>query len=98
MEKLFREEQESDVTEVEIKFLKRAVPTSNPSGLRWDWPTEKEIDVVHVSWILAGPTKPYIEDKLCGKQYYYFSDEAEANERFRNVVKFGFPSPKKAKH
>ena len=33
---LIREEEESDVEKVEMKFLKRAFPSSNPSALRGD--------------------------------------------------------------
>lgn len=96
---LVREEEESDVEKVEMKFLKWAIPSSNPSALRWDWPSGDDNDVICVSRILAGPTTPQkIEGKLRGKQHFCFSEEAEVHERYTNVVKFGFPSPKRAKH
>lgn len=68
VEKLFREEEESDVNEVKIKFVKRVAPSSNPSVLGWDWPTENDIDVIHLSRILAAPTKLHHDGKLRGKK------------------------------
>ena len=90
--KLFREDKDDVVNEVEMKFLKRATPSSNPSALRWDWPKDSDIDIVNVSHIIAGPTKPHIEDKVRGKQYYYFNEETQVDHTFKNIQKFGFPT------
>lgn len=86
------------MTQAEIKFLKRSVPSGNPIGLRWDWPLEDDVDIIEVSRILAGPAKPMVENKVRGKPLLYFSDEEKAVENYKTVAKFGFHSPKKAKH
>ncbi|KAG0716223.1 hypothetical protein GWK47_010229 [Chionoecetes opilio] len=93
--KLFSDDDDSEVKEVEITFMKKCMPSSNPDQLRWDWPQVDDKDIVDVSRLLAGPAKPVVEDKVRGKALLYFREEGQAYARFKNVVKFGFPSPKK---
>lgn len=72
VEKTFQETEDSEVTQAEIKFLKRSVPSSNPRGLRWDWPLEDDVDIIEVSRILAGPAKPMVENKSAWKATIVF--------------------------
>lgn len=81
-----------------MKFLKRSAPSSNPSYLRWDCSVEDDIDITDVTCILAGPTKPSVENKMHGEPLLYSSEEVKAYENYKTMVKFEFPSPKKAKY
>lgn len=96
--KIFKDDDDNgDVTEVEMTFLKRSVPSSDPQCLRWDWPKVPDVDVVSVSHLLAGPAQPHLEMKVRGKQNFYFVEEAQADDCFKTVMRHGFPSPKKAR-
>lgn len=81
------------MTQAEIRFLKRIVPSSDPSGFRWDWPQLDDINIIEVSGISAGPVKPMVESKVHGKSLLHFCEEVKAYENYKSVVKFGFPSP-----
>lgn len=96
-EPLRRDDDDSDVTEVEMKFLKRSVPSSIPKCLRWDWPKVDDKDVINVTRLLAGPAQPVLENKPRGKQNFYFVEEAQADDCFKKVQRCGFPTPKKVK-
>ncbi|KAK3858093.1 hypothetical protein Pcinc_035690 [Petrolisthes cinctipes] len=93
--KVFRDDENREDNKVEVTSMKKAVPSSNPQELRWDWPQVDDIDIVEVSHLLVGPAKPVVEDKVRGKAQLYFREEQQAYFRFKNVLKFGFPSPKK---
>lgn len=69
---MLRDDDDGDVIEAEVEFLKCSVPSSDPQSLRWDWPKEDDTKVLNVSHILVGPTQHHLENKPRGRQGYYF--------------------------
>lgn len=98
VEKILKETEDSEVSEVEMKFLKRSVPSSDPKCLRWDWPLMSDCEIVPVSHIFGGPATPIVENKSCGKPLFYFTEELKVFEMFKAASRYGFHSPKKDVH
>lgn len=98
VEKILKETEDSEVSEVEMKFLKRSVPSSDPKCLRWDWPLMSDCEIVPVSHIFGGPATPTVENKSRGKPLFYFTEELKVFEMFKAASRYGFHSPKKDVH
>lgn len=95
VEILFCDDENDDPDEVEVTFLKRCTPSSNPESLRWDWPVKDDKGVVSVFTILCGPAQPQLENKTRGKQAFYFREEAVAHSKNAEIVKHGISLAKK---
>ena len=44
--KVFANDSEEEANEVEMQFLKGVENTSDPTQIRWDWPTKDDIGIV----------------------------------------------------
>lgn len=79
---------DKDPTEVEVMFMKRCVPSSDPARLRWDWPVKDDKGILSVSTILCGPDKPEVEGKSRGKSAFYFAKEGIAHAKYTEMYKY----------
>ena len=75
--KVFSHDVEDDANEVEINFLKKVVNSSDPSLIKWDWPSVEDKGVVDAKLLFAGPMIPEVSDASRTKSYIQFKAEPE---------------------
>ena len=68
--KVFSEDEEGEVTRVELDFLRKKTITSNPKGWSWIERVFKDLEIVPTDYVFYGPEKPNFE-----KSTLYFPDE-----------------------
>ena len=87
--KVFSHDVEDDANEVEINFLKKVVNSSDPSLIKWDWPSVEDKGVVDAKLLFAGPMIPEVSDASRTKSYIQFKAEPEILKKYNDIVKHG---------
>ena len=92
--KVFSADVDSDVTEVEIQFLKKVQNSADPSQVKWDWPATEDKGIGNAEICFAGPYTPNITDSSRTKFPITFElevmREAEAMAKFHEIIVFIF--------
>ena len=73
--KVFSHDIENDANEVEIDFRKKFVNSSDPSLIKWDWPSVEDKEVVDAKLLIARPMIPEVSDASHKKSYIQFKEE-----------------------
>ena len=84
--KVFSHDVEDDANEVEIK---KAVNSSDPSLIKWDWPSVEDKGVVDAKLLFPGPMIPKVSDASHTKSYIQFKAEPEILKKYNDIVKHG---------
>ena len=87
--KIFSADADSDATEVEIQFLKKVQNSTNPSHVKWCWPTTEDKGTVDTKLCFAGPCTPNITDSNHTKSAIIFVLQAEVMAKFHEICKHG---------
>lgn len=87
--KVFAEDVEANADQVEMQFLKKVENSSDPSHLKWDWPTKEDIGIVDAKLCFAGPCIPNLTDASRKKAHMTFEIEKEVTKKFHEISKQG---------
>ncbi|XP_018020256.1 uncharacterized protein LOC108676651 [Hyalella azteca] len=62
--KVFSNDENSNVTDIEVDFLQKKTITSDPSSWTWDNKRQKEIQIISIEYVLFGPVCPNFKNKF----------------------------------
>ena len=85
--KVFANDSEEEADEVEMQFLKRVENTSDPTQMKWDWPSSDDIGIVDAKLCFAGPEVPDVSDSSRLKSRIRFPNEPEVLAKFNELCK-----------
>ena len=85
--KVFAEDNDADADQVEIQFLKKVESSSDPSQVKWDWPTKDDVGLVDAKLCFSGPCIPNITDGYRKKSHMTFNLERKTMEMFHLICK-----------
>ena len=79
MTKTFSDDEETNLTKIEVDFLQKKTLSNDPSLWKCTEKTKKDIDIVSVNYVLLGPLQPNV-----GKGLFHFPD-VEATGLLQNL-------------
>ena len=85
--KVFANDIEEEANKAEMQFLKRVENTSDPTQIKWDWPTKDDIGIVDAKLCFAGPEVLNVSDSH--RSYIRFPSEPQVLAKFNDLCKQG---------
>ena len=85
--KVFREETDGDIEKAEFQFMHKK--SASKDAVYWDWPTNKDIDIVNIKYCFWGPSTAVLTASGRAKSCFVFAEEEEIQEKFIFLNKYG---------